>query len=272
MRAPSPSSRPSRASAERSKVSEPAPGAVRLRRRAVRPPQEVRRPDAGLRDLRRGGAPGIEVTNLGAYLERHPPTWEVELAPGPDGEGTAWSCAHGLGRWQRDCGCNMRGPARAGTRSGAGRCARRSTSCATPRPTSTRTPRRAARRSVGRARRLRRGGRRADRRARRGAGRARAAALRARGRGGARSGAAAARAAARDAAHVRQLRLVLRRHRRPRGLARHSHGGARARSDGAGRGARRRRATCSRRSPRAGAIASRTARAPTSSAASRAIA
>jgi Domain of unknown function (DUF3536)/Glycosyl hydrolase family 57 len=50
---------------------------------------------------------GIEVTNLAAYLERHPPGWEMELAPGPDGEGTAWSCAHGLGRWQRDCGCNM---------------------------------------------------------------------------------------------------------------------------------------------------------------------
>jgi alpha-amylase/alpha-mannosidase (GH57 family) len=52
---------------------------------------------------------GIEVTNLGAYLARHPPTWEARLAPGPDGEGTAWSCAHGLGRWQRDCGCHMGG-------------------------------------------------------------------------------------------------------------------------------------------------------------------
>jgi hypothetical protein len=53
---------------------------------------------------------GIEVTNLGAYLARHPPTWEARLADGPDGEGTAWSCAHGLGRWKRDCGCNMGGP------------------------------------------------------------------------------------------------------------------------------------------------------------------
>jgi hypothetical protein len=50
---------------------------------------------------------GIEVTNLAAYLDRNPPTWELALAPGPDGEGTAWSCAHGLGRWKRDCGCNM---------------------------------------------------------------------------------------------------------------------------------------------------------------------
>jgi len=50
---------------------------------------------------------GIDVTNLAAHLARHPPTWEVALAPGPGGEGTAWSCSHGLGRWQRDCGCNF---------------------------------------------------------------------------------------------------------------------------------------------------------------------
>ncbi len=53
---------------------------------------------------------GIEVTNLGAYLEKYPPTWEVRMAMGPDGEGTAWSCSHGIGRWRRDCGCSMRGP------------------------------------------------------------------------------------------------------------------------------------------------------------------
>jgi hypothetical protein len=50
---------------------------------------------------------GMDVTNLGAYLARNPPTWEARLAPGPEGEGTAWSCAHGVGRWQRDCGCSM---------------------------------------------------------------------------------------------------------------------------------------------------------------------
>ena len=53
---------------------------------------------------------GIEVTNLGAYLEKYPPTWEVRIAAGPDDEGTAWSCSHGVGRWNRDCGCSMRGP------------------------------------------------------------------------------------------------------------------------------------------------------------------
>jgi alpha-amylase/alpha-mannosidase (GH57 family) len=51
---------------------------------------------------------GLEVTNLAAYLRAEPPQWEAELAKGPGGEGTAWSCPHGLGRWQRDCGCAMR--------------------------------------------------------------------------------------------------------------------------------------------------------------------
>jgi Domain of unknown function (DUF3536)/Glycosyl hydrolase family 57 len=50
---------------------------------------------------------GFEVTNLGAYLKKHPPVWEARLATGPEGEGTAWSCSHGMGRWARDCGCHM---------------------------------------------------------------------------------------------------------------------------------------------------------------------
>jgi len=49
---------------------------------------------------------GFSLTNYGEHLERHPPTAEVALKPGPDGEGTAWSCAHGVGRWLRDCGCS----------------------------------------------------------------------------------------------------------------------------------------------------------------------
>lgn len=48
---------------------------------------------------------GFQVTNYGGFLELHPPSWEVEIKPGPDGEGTAWSCEHGVGRWARDCGC-----------------------------------------------------------------------------------------------------------------------------------------------------------------------
>src|SRR5262249_28217328 len=48
---------------------------------------------------------GLRVTNYGAWLAEHPPTAEARLKPGPGGEGTAWSCAHGVGRWVRDCGC-----------------------------------------------------------------------------------------------------------------------------------------------------------------------
>jgi alpha-amylase/alpha-mannosidase (GH57 family) len=53
------------------------------------------------------GSAGIEVTNLATFLARQPPTWEARLHPGPDGEGTAWSCSHGVGRWRRHCGCAM---------------------------------------------------------------------------------------------------------------------------------------------------------------------
>ncbi len=40
------------------------------------------------------------ITNYGEFLSMFPPTHEVEIK-----ENTAWSCAHGLGRWQSDCGC-----------------------------------------------------------------------------------------------------------------------------------------------------------------------
>ena len=54
-------------------------------------------------------ARGFKLTNYGSFLERHPPTMEVEIKLGPGGEGTAWSCAHGVGRWARDCGCQTGG-------------------------------------------------------------------------------------------------------------------------------------------------------------------
>ena len=53
---------------------------------------------------------GFTLTNYGEYLELHPPTHEVQLELGPNNEGTAWSCAHGVGRWYRDCGCHTGGP------------------------------------------------------------------------------------------------------------------------------------------------------------------
>ena len=53
---------------------------------------------------------GFVVTNYAAYLAAHPPVAEARLKSGPDGEGTAWSCAHGVGRWTRDCGCSAGTP------------------------------------------------------------------------------------------------------------------------------------------------------------------
>jgi alpha-amylase/alpha-mannosidase (GH57 family) len=44
----------------------------------------------------------IEVTNYAGFLQLHPAEREVRLIPG---EGTSWSCAHGVGRWKEDCGC-----------------------------------------------------------------------------------------------------------------------------------------------------------------------
>ena len=52
---------------------------------------------------------GFRITNYGEYLDLHQPETEVEIDNGPNGEGTSWSCAHGVGRWSRDCGCHTGG-------------------------------------------------------------------------------------------------------------------------------------------------------------------
>jgi alpha-amylase/alpha-mannosidase (GH57 family) len=54
-------------------------------------------------------ARGFAVTNYGEYLDRHPSDMEVEISNGPEGEGSSWSCTHGVSRWIRDCGCHTGG-------------------------------------------------------------------------------------------------------------------------------------------------------------------
>lgn len=69
--------------------------------------------DLGLAHLLETAAParGFRVTNYGEYLDQHPPTVEVEIDNGPAGEGSSWSCIHGVSRWTSDCGCHTGGGA-----------------------------------------------------------------------------------------------------------------------------------------------------------------
>jgi alpha-amylase/alpha-mannosidase (GH57 family) len=52
---------------------------------------------------------GFWITNYAQYLDHHPAETEVKIDNGPDGEGSSWSCEHGVGRWSRDCGCHTGG-------------------------------------------------------------------------------------------------------------------------------------------------------------------
>ncbi len=54
---------------------------------------------------------GFRITNYGEFLAMFPPTFEVKIKAGEKGEGTSWSCAHGVRRWKDHCGCRGGGPA-----------------------------------------------------------------------------------------------------------------------------------------------------------------
>lgn len=48
--------------------------------------------------------PSITLTNYASFLAAHPPVDEAMIV-----ERSAWSCAHGVGRWSADCGCRTDG-------------------------------------------------------------------------------------------------------------------------------------------------------------------
>jgi len=56
-------------------------------------------------------AHGFQVVNYAEYLALFPPQYEVKLIEGDNGEGSSWSCEHGVKRWKEHCGCRGDGPA-----------------------------------------------------------------------------------------------------------------------------------------------------------------
>lgn len=55
-----------------------------------------------LNQIEQGGV--AKLTVYGQFLNRFPPRMEVAIH-----ENSSWSCAHGIGRWNSECGCNTGG-------------------------------------------------------------------------------------------------------------------------------------------------------------------
>ena len=123
------------------------------RRRDLRPPPPLHRAGRRLRPRGRGAAAGPRrAAPSPRWLDDHPPTSTATVRE------SAWSCAHGVGRWRTDCGCSTGG--RPGTSPGlAGAAARCPRPAARPRRRGLRaTGQRGAPATPGRrARRLRAG-------------------------------------------------------------------------------------------------------------------
>ena len=52
------------------------------------------------------GDPNTRITNYASFLAQNPVRAEADIL-----DVSAWSCAHGVGRWSRDCGCAIGGAA-----------------------------------------------------------------------------------------------------------------------------------------------------------------
>jgi len=50
-----------------------------------------------------------KIVNYAEYLSLNEPVFEVKLNEGLRGEGTSWSCIHGVDRWKKNCGCHTGG-------------------------------------------------------------------------------------------------------------------------------------------------------------------
>ncbi|MCC6866153.1 MAG: DUF3536 domain-containing protein [Ignavibacteria bacterium] len=47
----------------------------------------------------------LKIVNFAEYLEANDTQYEVKIKSGDNGEGTSWSCVHGVKRWKDNCGC-----------------------------------------------------------------------------------------------------------------------------------------------------------------------